>query len=103
MKLNQEILLCPSSNGKNCSDDDDWTVGWLIIDVDGTTAIRVAGALPTGVLVTPSFDDVANVHFSTVGTTMGGAPNFTVTVGAETRYVCLRMSGAAQVSSSSCP
>lgn len=103
VKLDQSIVLCPSINGTNCSEDTDWTVGWLITDLDGTKPIRVAGALPTGVLETAT-PDVTEVQFSAFGTIVGGTPlNFTVKVGTETRYVCLGISGAAQVSSSSCP
>lgn len=107
VKRNQSMVLCSSINGTNCSEDTDWALGWLITDVGGTTPIRVAGALPTG-MVTPS-PDVAEVRFNAVGTIAvgtidgGTSMKFTVTVGTETRYVCLRISGAAQVSSSSCP
>lgn len=101
VKRNRTITLCPSSDGSACSGSN-WSIGWLIIDeASPTLPIRIA-QVSNGLTVTPSLT-TTQIKFSAVGT-VDTALHFTVTINTETRFVCLRISGATEVllSGSSC-
>ena len=56
------IIVCPSSNGKNCSGDSDWQHGWLVAaDADddnqpdrATAPLAVFDAMPVGMRIIAS-------------------------------------------------
>ncbi|MCK7574692.1 MAG: GspH/FimT family pseudopilin [Chromatiales bacterium] len=102
VKRNRPAFLCPVNNNNDCSGiNTDWRVGWHVTSkIDDPT--DPSATLPVVIRVAQPFngltllESAARIEFSVVGSVVGTPTNFTVTVDDKTRYVCLRISGAAR-------
>lgn len=90
----QTVTLCPSSDGENC-DGSDWEVGWLLLaDPSGVNeALRVSPPLHNSASLVNGPEEIV---FTTVGTTANSSI-FTLTVGGQTRQICIEASGRSAV------
>lgn len=89
------ITFCPSNDGQNCSGSD-WSIGWLLVADRGGSeelVLRVAPALRSGAVLS---NGPAEIIFTAVGTT-ANTTTFTLTVGSQSREICVEASGRSAV------
>lgn len=95
IKRNAAVTLCVSSNGASCGTGD-WNQGWIV--KSGAEVLHIEGALPPGIRVIASRDDVV---FAPTGAGATSA-DFTVcsaapTVGGQERTVTIGATGRSAV------
>lgn len=111
IRLSRTVSLCPSSNGSSCTAaGTNWRTGWLVFDDvngngaldagDSTSVLKVQGALSSSLTLTGP----TSVTFRSIGQAVA-AGSYTISDSsgsANTRYVCLLLSGASSVKTSAC-
>lgn len=99
VRLRTDAVLCPSTDGENCTGGDDWDDGWIVRI--GTDVRRVGPALHP----TVSVSGPEELTYGSAGQVTPSGTPFELSVafgGGVDRFICLEASGRAQVLQESC-
>lgn len=103
VKRRQDVIVCRTEDQETCDNGSDWSVGWLVREVDATgDVLKVWDAVAGMTLTGPN----TGVVFHSSGMTEAAA-NFTATTSScttGTKYtISVSLTGSATVNKTGCP